>query len=190
MIFLRAVVLAFAFFFSVLAAAQSSVTDGVLINADSMFRDLEKKTVKLKGNVQLVFKGQHLSCDKALLDLNAQQITAEGHVILYNEKTHVEGDKIVFNYRENTGYIYNGFVQSGQVVFEGEVVEKVGEDRYLASNAHYTACETCPPGWSFSGRKIDAEIGGYARIQRPVFRIGGVPVMILPSIIVPLKSVS
>ncbi|MGZ3723515.1 MAG: LPS-assembly protein LptD, partial [Bdellovibrionales bacterium] len=175
-------------FSSVHSFAQSSLADGVLINADTMFRDLEKKTVRLKGNVQIVFKGQHLSCDKALLDLQKQLVTAEGHIILYNEKVHVEGDRLVFNYRENTGFIYNGFVQSGQVVFEGEVVEKIGEDRYLASNAAYTACETCPPGWSFSGSKIDAQIGGYARIQRPIFRIAGVPVLILPSLIVPLKS--
>src|SRR5580700_4480285 len=105
--------------------AQTSVTDGVLINADSMFRDLEKKTVRLKGHVQLVFKGQHVSCDKALLDLNKQIVTAEGHVIMYSEKTHVEGDKVVFNYHDNTGFIYNGFVQSGQVVFEGELIEKI-----------------------------------------------------------------
>jgi LPS-assembly protein len=170
------------------AFAQSSVTDGVLINADNMFRDLEKKTVLLKGNVQVVFQGQHLSCDQAQLDMKKEQITAEGHVILSNERVHVEGDRLVFNYKQNTGLIYNGFVQSGQVVFEGDVVEKVGEDHYLANNAFYTACETCPPGWSFSGRKIDAQLGGYARIQRPVFRIGGVPILILPGLIVPLKS--
>lgn len=168
--------------------AQSSIADGVIVNADQMFRDFDKKTIRLKGNVQVVFKGQHLSCDKALLDLNKQTVTAEGHVILYNEKVHVEGDRLSFNYKENTGFIYNGFVQSGQVVFEGSVVEKIGEDRYLASDAQYTACETCPPGWSFTGKKIDAEIGGYARIQRPVFHIGGVPILILPSLIVPLKS--
>ena len=173
---------------SCLAWAQGSVVDGVLINAQDYFHDLEKKTVRLKGNVQLVFNGQHLSCDKATLDLKNGRVTAEGHVIIESDKIHIEGDKIFFNYRDNTGFIYNGFVKSGQVVFDGEVVEKVGENRFLASNAAYTACETCPPGWSFSGRKIDAEIGGYARIQRPVFRIAGVPVLMLPSIIVPLKS--
>jgi LPS-assembly protein len=168
--------------------AQPSVTDGVMMSAENMFRDMEKKTILLTGNVQLLFKGQHLSCDKAQMDMEKQVVTAEGHVILVNDTAHVEGDRIVFNYKTNTGYIYNGFVQSGQVVFEGDVVEKVGEKRYVATNASYTACETCPPGWSFSGRVIDAEIGGYARIQRPVFRIAGVPVLILPSLIVPLKS--
>ncbi len=170
------------------AFAQSSVADGVLINADSMLRDLVKKTVKLKGNVQVVFQGQHLSCDQAEIDFQKQLVSAEGHVILSNERVHVEGDRLAFNYKLNTGFVYNGFVQSGQVIFEGDVIEKIGEDHYLASNAFYTACETCPPGWSFSGRKIDAQIGGYARIQRPIFRLGGVPILMLPSLIVPLKS--
>ncbi len=170
------------------AWAQSSVADGVLINADSMDRDLEKRTVRLEGNVQVVFQGQHLSCKKAEIDLNKQQIRADGDVILFNERVHAEGDRIVFNYKQNTGYIYNGFVQSGQVTFEGDVIQKVSELRYVANNASFTACDTCPPGWSFSGRSIDAELGGYARIRRPVFRIGGFPVMILPGIIVPLKS--
>ncbi len=168
--------------------AQSSVADGVLINAQNMDRDLRTRTVKLDGDVQVVFQGQHLSCQKAIINLKTQIITATGNVILTNEKVHVEGDKVVFNYKTNTGWIYNGFVQSGQVVFEGEVIEKAGENHYLATNGKYTACETCPPGWSFSGRSIDAELGGYARIKRPIFRIGGVPVLILPSIIVPLKS--
>ncbi len=115
-----------------LATAQTSVADGVLINADSMDRDLEKKLVRLEGNVQVVFQGQHLSCQKAEIDLNKQQIRAQGDVIIFNEKIHAEGDRIVFNYKQNTGYIYNGFVQSGQVIFEGDVIEKVTEERYIA----------------------------------------------------------
>lgn len=173
--------------FSPLALAQS-VTDGVIINARYMERDMEKRTVKLNGDVQVVFKGQHMSSDSAQLDLNKQQIIAEGNVVLYNDQVHVEGDKVVFNYSTNTGLIYNGYVQSGQVVFQGDVVEKTGENHYIATNADYTACETCPPGWSLSGKTIDAEIGGYARISRPVFHIAGFPVMILPGLIVPLKS--
>lgn len=183
-------VLSFALILSVLPvlARAQSVTDGVLINAQNMDRDMEKGIVRLKGKVQVVFQGQHLSCDKAEMNLKNQTLKAEGHVILSNERVHVEGDQVNFNYKQNTGYIYHGFVQSGQVVFEGDVIEKTGESHYLATNADYTACDTCPAGWSFSGRNIDAEIGGYARIKRPVFKIGGWPVLILPSLIVPLKS--
>jgi LPS-assembly protein len=174
--------------FSSLGWAQGSLTDGVLINADNMYRDMEKRTVRLEGNVQVVFQGQHMSCRRAVIDLKNQRIIAEGNVILTSEKVHIEGDRVDFNYKQNKGLIYKGFMQSGQVVFQGSVIEKVDKDRYLATDGQFTACETCPPGWSFSGRKIDAELGGYARIRRPVFRIAGIPILILPSIIVPLKS--
>jgi LPS-assembly protein len=177
-------------FFSLISLAShaQSVADGVLINAQDMDRDMEKQIVHLKGNVQVVFQGQHLSCDRAEIDLKRQSLRAEGHVILDNARVHVEGDRVVFNYKQNTGFIYNGFVQSGQVIFEGDLVEKVGEQRYIASNADFTACDTCPAGWSFGGRVIDAELGGYAHIKRPVFKIAGWPILILPSLIVPLKS--
>ncbi len=171
-----------------LAFGQSTLTEGVLRNADRMVYDMEKKTVRLEGNVQVVFQGQHVSCDRAEINQATETLIAEGNVILTSDRIHVESQRIEFNYKKNTGFIYNGFVQSGQVIFEGEVIEKVSENRFLATNAAYTACETCPPGWSFSGSKIDAELGGYARIRRPLFRIGGVPVLFLPGIIVPLKS--
>ena len=165
-----------------------SVTDGVVINADNMDRDLARGVVRLSGHIQIVFQGQSLRCDHAEMNLKEQSLRADGHVFLDGPKAHVEADRLVFNYKQNTGYIYNGYVQSGQVVFRGAVVEKVGDAHYIASEAEYTACETCPPGWSFAGRVIDAEMGGYARIKRPVFKIAGFPVLILPSLIVPLKS--
>ena len=60
------------------AAAQPSTADGVLINADVMDRDMEANVVRLSGNVQVVFQGQHLSCDRAELNLTTQSLRADG----------------------------------------------------------------------------------------------------------------
>jgi len=175
-------------FFASLSFAQSSA-DGVLIkNADSMYSDTVKKMVKLEGHVQMVFQGQSLNCDSATINMKSQTLVAEGHVIIEGMKIHMEGSRIQFNYKTNTGLIYDGFVQSGQVIFQGDTINKTGEATFIAENAEFTSCETCPPGWAFSGRTIEAEIGGYAYIQRPVFKVGGVPVFIFPAMTVPLKS--
>lgn len=168
--------------------AQSSA-DGVMIrNADSMYSDSVKKIVKLEGHVQMVFNGQSLSCDSASINMKTQTLVAEGHVIIESLKMHVEGSHVQFNYKTNTGMIYDGFIKSGQVVFQGDSIEKTGENSFIAQNAEFTSCETCPPGWAFSGRTIEAEIGGYAYIKRPLFKIGGVPIFIFPAMTVPLKS--
>lgn len=175
-------------FFASLSFAQSSA-DGVLIrNADSMYSDRGKQTVKLEGHVQIVFQGQSLSCDSAIINMKDQTLIAEGHVISDGLKIHFEGTRIQFNYKTNTGTITDGFVQSGQVVFQGDTIQKTGESNYIAQNGSFTSCETCPPGWAFSGRTIEAEMGGYAYIKRPVFKVGGVPIFIFPAMVVPLKS--
>ncbi len=113
-------------FFASLISGQSSA-DGILIkNADSMYSDQVKKVIKLEGRVQIGFKQQSLSCDSATINTGEQWIEAEGHVILETLKVHIEGTKVRFNYKTNTGMIYDGFVQSGQVIFQGDTIEKTG----------------------------------------------------------------
>ncbi|MCB0384091.1 MAG: LPS-assembly protein LptD, partial [Bdellovibrionales bacterium] len=170
-----------------LADAQTSL-QGISINANKMSRDTSNNTIELSGNVQVVFQGQHLSCDRATINLKTREVEAEGNVVLQNPKVYSEGTRLKLNYDTNLGVLYQGFVKAGQVIFEGEVIEKTGEDEYVAEKAYYSACATCPPAWSFTGSKIKAEIGGYAYIDYPVLRIADVPIFILPWILVPLKS--
>ncbi|MBK8205020.1 MAG: LPS-assembly protein LptD [Bdellovibrionales bacterium] len=167
---------------------QTNLSGISIHNAQKMSHDTVKKIISLSGNVQVIFQGQYLSCDKASINLKDKTVEAEGQVILQNQKVYAEGEKLVLNYQNNTGTIHRGFLKPGQVVFEGEVIEKTGEDEYVANQSYYSACATCPPAWSFKGSKITAEIGGYASIDYPVLRLGKVPIFALPWIRVPLKS--
>ena len=153
-----------------------------------MFGDSEKQTVELVGDVQMTFDGQSLRADRAVMDKKNGRIIAEGNMILASPSAYVEGSRAEISYEDNTGLIYDGFVKSGQVLFQGKVIRKVGVDKYEAAEASYTACTTCPPAWSFSGTRIDAEIGSYAHIKSAWFYISGVPFFWLPYLIVPLKS--
>jgi LPS-assembly protein len=167
--------------------AQTSV-DGLLIQAESGEHDLKKHSLELTGNVQIIFKNQHLTADKAIIYRDRKEFEAEGHVVFVTPKASLGGNKIVMNYETNVGTVYSGFIQSGQVIFEGAVIEKTGEDQYYTIQSQYTTCTTCPAAWSFSGQTIEAQIGGYALIKNSVMRIATVPVLWLPYLIVPLKS--
>ncbi len=170
------------------AQAQDSPLAGLVLNADEMIRDGQKQRVELRGRVQVVFDHHHLSCEEAVIDLERREVTARGQVTLLTPTIYMEGDELTINYQTKQGRLVNGFVQSGQVVFEGQWIEKIGDQEFIASQGHYTACNTCPPAWSFSGRELEAEIGGYAYIKHPVLRIMGLPVLYLPRILLPLKS--
>ncbi|MCM2282551.1 MAG: LPS assembly protein LptD [Bdellovibrionaceae bacterium] len=160
----------------------------VLQNADSFYRDSDRKLMVLQGNVQVIYADQHLAADKAIIYEATQEIEAEGNLVINSSTVYVEGDRARFNYKTGEGVIYNGFVRSGQVVFEGRLVRKLGPDEYEAEAAYYTACTTCPPAWSFTGSRIRARLGGYAYIRNSVLEIAHFPVLWLPYLIVPLKS--
>ncbi|MBL7543848.1 MAG: LPS assembly protein LptD [Bdellovibrionaceae bacterium] len=103
-------------------------------------------------------------------------------------KSTIGGDQIWLDYESNTGLISKGFVQSGNVIFEGELINKTGENDYYVVKADYTTCNNCPASWSFQGSQIRAELGGYAYIKNSFLKVGSIPVFWLPYLIVPLKS--
>lgn len=169
------------------SSAQSKV-QGISISADSSFRDTENDTLELTDHVQLIFKDQHVKCDRAKINFKSKTIDAVGNVVIVNPKYTLAGARVTLDYETNTGIVYDGYVQSGTVMFEGEILYKMSENEYIADKAKYTTCSNCPESWSFTGNRIRAELGGYAYIKNSILRIGNVPIFWLPYLITPLKS--
>jgi len=180
------------FLFSSIVWAQKSESgariQGISVQADSMVRDNENETIELEGNVQIVYKNEHMSCDHAIVNLRAKTLDARGNVLIITEQANVGGDRVLLDYDSNTGMIFNGYVQSGRVLFEGNLINKLNESEYTTGDARYTTCTTCPEAWSFSGSRMRAELGGYAYIKNAIMRFSGIPVIWIPYLVVPLKS--
>ncbi len=160
----------------------------IIADAQEMIKDKKSQTLELNGAVNVIFSQQHLLCDRAIVYEETSTIIAEGNVVLQNGRTTLRGEKIKFNYDTNKGTLYNGVVTSGQVLIEAAVIEKIGESEYMADDAYYTACITCPPSWGFTASNVIAEIGGYAYISRPWLHLLQFPVLPLPYLVVPLNS--
>jgi len=166
----------------------SARIQGLLLYADNFYRDSEQELVEVEGHVQVIYEDKHLKCDRAKIFLRGKKVEAQGQVLLVTQKSTISGDRIVYDYEGDTALIDNGYVQSGQVIFEGSLIQKIGENEYLADNAKYTTCTTCPEAWSFSGKRIRAELGGYAYIKSSWLKFGSLPIFWMPYLIVPLKS--
>ena len=103
-------------------ASAITVDSFILKNANNMERDTVANTVVLQGDVQIIYQQQYISADEAVIHLKTQTVEALGNVIYTTPEIYAEADKMFFNYDNNTGIIYNGYVQSGQVSFEGELI--------------------------------------------------------------------
>ncbi len=161
---------------------------GLTLQADNLMRDHEREIIELDGNVQIVRGDQHISCQRAVIYLRSKKLELFGQVSVVSNQQTLNGEEILLDYESGTGLIKNGYVKAGQVLFEGDLIQKTGEDEFFVTDANYTSCTNCPATWNFSGQQIRAELGGYAYIKNSVMSIGGVPVLWLPYLVVPLKS--
>jgi len=187
MIIFRITLLFFIFFLSQ-GTAQALSSIKIVTNAEFMERDVPAKKITLKGNVNIAFRDNQLVCDEAIIYEGTSMIFATGNVILKTPKTTMRGERVEFNYAEGTGKLFNGVITSGQVLMESPLIEKIGKEEYLAEDAYYTACLTCPPSWGFTAKRIRAEIGGYAYVTRPWFYLLEVPTIPLPYLALPLNT--
>jgi LPS-assembly protein len=173
------------------AFAQKNTADGIIFDAEDATisgYDQKNQVIKLRNKVQIIYEGQYIGCDEASIDTNRSVIQCKGNVRVVGPEVKLEAQEIELNYKSNTGIIKSGFVQVGQVLFEGDEITKLSATKYQTVHGKYTSCTTCPPFWSFSGSKVDAEIGGYAHIKNALIYFGRVPALWFPYLIVPLKS--
>ncbi len=168
-----------------------STADGIVFDAEDATitgYDRKNQVINLRKKVQIIYQGQYISCDEASIDTKKASVHCKGNVRMVGPEAKLEAQEIQINYRDNTGVIRRGFVQVGQVLFEGEEIKKLSASEYQTVRGTYTACTTCPPFWSFSGSRVNAKIGGYAHIRNALIYFGKVPTLWFPYLIVPLKS--
>lgn len=170
------------------ASNTSAKIKGFLITSDDLERDNENEIMTLKGNVRVIYNTQFFSADFIEINFKKKQAHLKGNVTVQTTTYQIGGKEIVLDYENNQALIYYGFVQSNNVRFQGDLIEKQNDTEFYVDNADYTTCSNCPATWSFEGTKIKAELGGYAYIKNSFLRVVGLPIFWLPYLVVPLKS--
>lgn len=172
----------------VFADPVSAKIQGFSFTADDFYHDTDKDVIQLSGQVKIIYQNQQIQANHATLFLRSKNALFQGSVSITSPQADIVGNEVTLDYEGQTGLIKNGYVKSGNIVFQGSLIQKLGESEFYVLDADYTSCTNCPAGWSFQGNQIRAELGGYAYLKNTFFRVGGIPILWLPYLVVPLKS--
>ncbi len=159
-----------------------------LVESEELERDFTEQTARLAGRVHMVYKNQHIQADEIRIDQKRDRAELIGHVVIDTQDYQIAGDHIELDYISDQAVIRNGFVQSGNVRFQGQYIEKTSGNQFYVIDADFTTCNNCPATWSFDGSVINAELGGYAYIKNAFLKVVGVPIFWLPYLVLPLKN--
>jgi LPS-assembly protein len=75
--------------------------------------------------------------------------------------------------------------QQTDVVFFGEVIEKIGNKKYKITNGGFSACEQPTPRWNLTAGTVVVNVDHYTWLRQAIFNVKGVPLLYVPFLYFP-----
>ena len=173
----------------------------------------DSQRVKGTGGVIFARGGTQAQADSGSADLEKQEATLEGDVLVTDQNVQLAADRADFNFENETGAF-----QSSRILFEeegyaanAEKMEKLSEFDFRLSECAFSSCH-CPPRvgsagvggesdvsnlfqtpdetlpWKITADSAEVTLEGYAHTYGNTFDVYGVPVLYLPYLAFPVKS--
>ena len=166
--------------------------EAIDVQADRIdYAEGERKVVA-SGAVRIALGPRTLFADEVSVDLDDEIVIASGQVLLVEGTNLLEGDRIEYNYRTNTGVITNGraTVAPG-VSFSGVEIRREGERQYSFREGTFTACRACQPAssapdWEFRASEGTIYQDEWISSRDTSFWIKGFPALYSPALVWPI----
>lgn len=160
------------------------------LRADKVVYEANRHTYIAEGRVEVRQGDRRLTADYAEVNEVTKIATVKGNVVLVSGDDVFSGDAGYFNLATRSGEMHQArlFIKQNHFHVNSALIRKTGENTYYAEKATVTTCDADHPAWSFSTRKLNVVLEGYATGQGTVFRIAGVPVLYAPAAVLPVRT--
>jgi len=152
----------------------------IIINGDNVEYSADNKEVVATGNIEVIYKGSKLTCNKLKVNMQSKNGLAEGNARLEDEKGVVTGERIVYDFANKTGVIYNADFRANPYFGKARKVEKVSDSEFVAKGGYFTTCNLDHPHFRMASKKITMFPGDKMRSEQTTLYLGAVPLVYLP----------
>ncbi|PWB48614.1 MAG: hypothetical protein C3F12_02330 [Candidatus Methylomirabilota bacterium] len=169
-----------------------TLKSAVRIEANEIERRERDKLTIARGDVRILMENRILNADEVEADEAQQVIRARGRVQLIDGKSRLDGDRLEYHYRTNTGVMYQarGAIPPA-TTFQGIEVHKEGDRRYRLVDGSFTTCRICQPepggvDWEIHAKEALLEVDEYLEAKSASFWVRGIPSLYAPYILYPV----
>lgn len=163
-----------------LAFAEEARESPIIINGDNVEYSTDNKEVTATGNIEVIYKGAKLTCNKLKVNMQTKEGLAEGNARLEDAKGVITGERIIYDFQNKTGVIINADFRANPYFGKARKVEKVSDSEFVAKNGYMTTCNLDHPHYRFAVKKLNMFPGEKMQAQEATLYLGAVPVAYLP----------
>ncbi len=159
----------------------------------------------LNGDVELPLPGGQgkFFADQIELFGDKDLLVASGNVVFANTEGRLAAERAEFDLKKKTGTFYtaSGTMplgtaadpqqfgnQAADVYFWGEVIERLGDQKYKVTHGGFTTCVQPTPRWELFTGSVVLNLNDYAVAKNTVLRVKGVPVIYMPWVYYPIQD--
>lgn len=162
----------------------------IQIHSDASSAQLGREAT-FEGNVTFSQAGRKISAERATVNQQEQQLTAQGNLVFQDPLFTVTADSLMAQMRSNNATLEGAqyWLHGQQVHGDAQKLEITQNNNLVLNNTNFT---TCPPdnvSWLLEAEKIKIDSKEeWGEIWDAKLRIGGVPVFYIPYMTVPVSE--
>jgi len=160
--------------------AQVNTSESLIVNGDVVEYSADSKEVTAKGNVEVLYKGSKLTCEKLTVNTQTKEGVAEGNPKLDDQRGLIEGNKIIYNFDTKTGTIIDSNFKSNPYFGKAESIKKLSDNEFVALKGYATTCSFDRPHYRISSKQINVFPNDKIRSKDDAFFVGKAPLLYLP----------
>ncbi|MBU4251444.1 MAG: LPS assembly protein LptD [Candidatus Omnitrophica bacterium] len=173
------IILGFVFGVS-LVFAESNKESPMIINGDNVEYSADSKEVVATGNIEVTYKGTKLTCNRLKVNMQTKEGLAEGNARIQDAKGVVTGEKIIYDFANKTGIIYDADFRANPYFGKAKIVEKVSDSEFIAKRGYFTTCSLDQAHYRFAVKKLNMFPGDKTQAKQATLYLGAVPLLYLP----------
>ncbi len=161
----------------------------ITVNGDTVEFKSEGREILAEGNVEIVYQGSKISCQRVRVFIDEKIAIAEGNVKLDKDTgEQLTGETIVYDFGEQTGVLINSAVAMQPYYGKTDLMEKVSDSKFVLENAELSTCDLPHPHYCL--RVSEAEIVPGETLTAKDIRLSilDIPLMYFPCYVQDLKD--
>jgi lipopolysaccharide export system protein LptA len=152
----------------------------IIVNGDNVEYSSSGKEVTASGNVEVIYKGTRLTCDKLTVNTQTKDGRATGHARLDDTKGVIEGQVILYNFQTKSGTILESAFRANPYFGRAKDVQRVDEQQFIARKGYFTTCSFEHPHYRIASNRVKMFPGDKIETEKNTFYVGDVPLAYLP----------
>ncbi len=151
---------------------KSQAKQPISINADTVEYSVNSKDVLATGNVEIIYKGAKLTCQKITLNTDTKEGLAEGDVRLDDVSGVIEADKMTYNFQTKAGVMTDAGFRANPYFGKVEKMKKNNEIEFVGFRTQMSTCSYDYPHYRIKSRKVNFLTGEKVAGKDNLFTVG------------------